>query len=192
MVEFTIYGNVQASRTWWTAWMCEELSIGFSNDPIDYIGERIQSEQYRAINPNMLIPCLKEGDFILWESMAINLYLAKKYRSPVSPTDLESEAHMSQWSFWAVTRIEIPLLTLRIGGRGYTVDDEKAQYFLKHIPMWDEEELERCRRVLHAAFRVPESLLARQPYLLGANFSAADLNVSCIFSRLTRDAIDMT
>ena len=101
-----------------------------------------------AVNPNSRVPSLKDGDFNLWESMAINLCLAKKYGAGLYPEGLEGEARVWQWSFWAVTRVEAPLLTLLIGSRKCAPESRMGQYFLKHISRWDDEELSRCRSVL--------------------------------------------
>ncbi|WP_407807974.1 hypothetical protein, partial [Staphylococcus aureus] len=43
---------------------------------------------------------------VLYESMAINLYLARKYGGPLAPIDLKEDAAMLQWSFFAATEVE--------------------------------------------------------------------------------------
>ncbi len=188
MTNLTVYGNIKTSRTWWIAWMCAELGLDFDNNPIDQIGEAIRSDDYRAVNPNSRIPTLKDGDFIIWESMAINLYLGKKYGDHLYPDSLEGEAQAWQWSFWAVTRVEVPLLTLLIGSRECAPESETGQYFLKHISRWDDDELTRCRNVLQDPLRVLDETLSTRTYLLGERFTVADLNVTCILSRLDRNA----
>jgi len=116
--------------------------------------------------------------------MAINLYLAKKYgRGRLCPSDLEGEALASQWSFWAVTRLEIPLLTLSISNQNITPGGAMHAYFLKHIPMWTSEEIARCRSVLDPPLAMLNERLAEAPYLIGPNFTVGDLNVSAILSR---------
>jgi glutathione S-transferase len=184
MTTLTLYGSIEGSRSWWVAWLCSELDLPFRNERVEsFTDQALKSAEYKAINPNGLVPSIKDGDFVLWESMAINLYLAKKYgRGRLCPSDLEGEALASQWSFWAVTRLEIPLLTVAVSNR-YSFSEAMKAYYLKHIPMWTSDEIARCRSVLEPSLAMLNERLAEAPYLLGSNFTVADLNVSAILSR---------
>ena len=93
MVDLTLYGNIDTSRSWWVAWMCRELDIPFRNERTEgSLDPSWKTPEYLAINPSGLMPSIKDGDFVLWESMAINLYLAKKYgRGRLCPETLEGE-----------------------------------------------------------------------------------------------------
>ena len=58
---------------------------------------------YLALNPNGRLPAIDDDGFVLWESLAITLYLAKKYSlGRLYPATLEGEAKTWQWSLWAV------------------------------------------------------------------------------------------
>jgi glutathione S-transferase len=39
----------------------------------------LQTADYLRLNPNARIPTLVDGDVVIWESMAINIYLSEKY-----------------------------------------------------------------------------------------------------------------
>src|SRR5262249_56668814 len=68
--------------------------------------------EHLALNPNGHVPVIDDDGFILCESMAINLYLAKKYGAGgLYPSGLQDEARAWQWSFWGMTEVERPLLT---------------------------------------------------------------------------------
>ncbi|OHX12607.1 hypothetical protein BI347_03135 [Chromobacterium sphagni] len=93
-----IYGTVH-SRTLRVLWMACELELDFVHHPLDW--QRCgQDADYLALNPAGTIPALKDGDFVLAESLAINLYLAG--REPrLWPQDEQRQALALQWSFWA-------------------------------------------------------------------------------------------
>src|SRR4051812_26426925 len=142
MANLTLFGSLEVSRTWWVEWTLRELGLQFDNEPQGHLDPVWKAPAYLAINPNGLVPSIKDGDFILWESMAINLYLAKKYgRGRLCPETLEGEALASQWSFWAMTRLEVPMLILTAANRNSPSGSDMENYYLKHVPMWTPEEI---------------------------------------------------
>jgi glutathione S-transferase len=76
-----------------------------ANIPLDYelvdlmTGAHLKPE-YRAINPNALVPVLEDGDFRLTESSAILKYLADKVGSPAYPKDLRERARVNEMMDW--------------------------------------------------------------------------------------------
>src|SRR5207244_7430357 len=105
-----LYG-IPRSRTARVIWMLEELQIPYENVPVSFI-EESRKPEYLKINPNGHIPALQDGDLTLFESLAINLYLARKYDKGLWPKSIEGEAKAYQWSIWAMTELEEPLLTV--------------------------------------------------------------------------------
>ena len=194
MVDLTLFGSIDGSRTWWVAWMCRELGIPFRNERSEgFLDPSWKTPEYLAINPSGLVPAIKDGEFVLWESMAINLYLAKKYgHGRLCPETLEGEALASQWSFWAITRLEAPFLVISASNRNIPADSEMERYFLKHVPMWTRDEVARSRSVLNGPFDVLNEKLASSPYLLGPEFSVADLNVAMVMARNLYAQIDLS
>jgi glutathione S-transferase len=185
MADLTLYGSIEGSRSWWVAWICRELGIGYQNQHTEgYLDPFWKTPEYLAINPNGLMPSIEDGDFVLWESMAINLYLARKYGSAsLRLAALEQEALAWQWSFWAMTRLEVPFLVVAASNNNFAPGSELEQYFLKHVPMWTPHEVERSRSVLVGPLDVLNKTLSTSPYLLGQDFSVADLNVAMVMSR---------
>src|ERR1043165_8517085 len=77
-----LYGNTRSGALR-CLWMLEEVG-----EPSEWIekslrAEDLQSADYLRLNPNARVPTLVDGDLVLWESMAINLYLAQKYQGPM-------------------------------------------------------------------------------------------------------------
>ncbi len=167
----TLYG-INTSRAFRCLWMLEELGIEYRHQPVDFRGEDLQSPGYLALNPNGRIPTLQDGELVLWESMAINLYLADKYGHDLGlwPDRLEDQALAYQWSFWVMTEVEHALLTVLMHKRVLPEDKRDAQ------------KVSRNQGVLRQPFGVLDQALEDREYLAGPNFSVADLNVAAVMS----------
>lgn len=76
MSRLKIYG-ILMSRAFRVLWMANELELDYENVPIHFADSSSKTPEYLAINPNGKIPAIEDGGLKLWESMAINLYLAK-------------------------------------------------------------------------------------------------------------------
>ena len=109
-------------------------------------------------------------------SLAITLYLAKKHSNGnLYPGTLEGEASAWQWSLWAVTEVD----------RGVNIWSLHAI----RLPPSERDAIKRneALKVLVAPFKVLDAAVAKQKYLLGSDFTVADLNVAAVISR----AVDM-
>jgi glutathione S-transferase len=96
----TIHGSAR-SRTMRVLWMTTELGLDFEHDPIVFDDPRLKSAAFLALNPAGAIPTIDDDGFALAESLAINLYLAKKHDlGGLYPTTLEGEAQAWRWSLW--------------------------------------------------------------------------------------------
>ncbi|MGI9326752.1 MAG: glutathione S-transferase family protein [Pseudomonadales bacterium] len=164
----TIYGQ-SGSRAIRALWMAEELSLDYTHDPITF-AEGTKQPGYEKINPNRRVPSIVDGEFRLWESMAINLYLAKKAGGALAPKDLEEDALMTQWSFWAMTELEKTLLQALFHHFGMFELDKDPGLVSENI------------QALAPQFTVLNDHLADREYLLGDRFTAADLNVASVLT----------
>jgi len=119
-----IYG-VARSRAFRTLWMAKELGLDYEHINVDFATGETRTPAHLARNPNGHIPVIDEDGFVLWESMAINLYLAKKHSlGRLYPRRLEDEARAWQWSFWGMTEVERPVLTA-LFNRAILPEDER-------------------------------------------------------------------
>ncbi len=164
-----IYG-VPASRAFRTYWMAQELGLEFESVPVSFSTGELRSEAYLKINPNARIPAIEDDGFALWESMAINLYLARKHGGPLQPKTLQDEARAMQWSFWVMTEVEKPALTALMH-RVLRPEDQR-----------DPAAAEAAIEELKPPFAVLDDALAMSDYLLGTDFTVADLNVAAVMS----------
>ncbi len=114
---------------------------------------------------------IEDDGFVLSESMAINLYLAKKHASPLYPSDPRQEALCWQWSFWEVDRL-----------------DRQIVAWFNHTSVLPEADrnptlAEALWREIVPALDVLDAALTRHAWLAGPAFSVADLNVAAALYR---------
>jgi len=164
----TVYGQ-SGSRAMRTLWMVEELGVAYEHVPTRFKDQAHESE-FLAINPNGRVPAIDHDGLVVWESMAINLYLARAFPGELTPEGLAEETGALQWSFWVMTEVEKPLLYglfHTLGMFGLEKSAAKAGNYLK--------ELDR-------PFAVLEQHLADREHILGERFTVADLNVAGVLS----------
>jgi glutathione S-transferase len=173
MSRLRIYG-IARTRAFRALWIAEELGLDYEHLPIEIGAAGARKPDYLAINPNGRLPAIDDDGFTLWESLAITLYLAKKHGA-LYPTTLEGEAKAWQWSLWAVQEVD----------RGANIWSLHAM----RLPPEDRDpqRLAEALMVLQPPFKVLNGALAGRSYLLGEEFTVADLNVAAVISR----AIDM-
>lgn len=172
-----IYGVYQsrASRNYW---MARELGIEFESVPVIQARAlenplaadarlNTQSAEFRKVNPNGLIPAIEDDGLVLWESIAINLYLARKHRGPLAPQSLAEEGLIEMWSFWAVNEVEQNSVKIV---RIYDAGQEDTQGGKDAIAV--------ASRLLKAPFEFLNGHLSEQDYLVGNRFTVADLNAA--------------
>ena len=175
-----IYG-VGRSRAFRTLWMAKELGLDYEHVKIDFANGGTRQPAYLAINPNGHVPAIDDDGFILWESMAINLYLAKKHSlGELYPTRLEDEARAWQWSFWGMTEVERPVLTA-LFNRAILPEAER-----------DAAAADAAEKALAGPLGVLEGVLGNSTNLLGPRFTVADLNVASILAWARPAQIDMS
>lgn len=165
-----IYGSVN-SRAMRVLWMASELGLAYEHKDWLPRAPETKTPDYRALNANGRVPTIDDDGFILSESMAINLYLAKKHKSPLYPSDPKNEALALQWSLWETDRL-----------------DRQVVNYHRHIS--DLPPAERKPEIAKAALEevtpamdVLETALKKSDWLAGPAFSVADLNVASALYR---------
>jgi glutathione S-transferase len=146
-------------------WVLEELGLSYEHVPTAIADTRTPA--HLKLNPNGHIPVLEDDGLVLFESLAINLYLADKYgRDSLWPASIEDRSRVYQWSFWAVTEVEQHLLTM-IRQEMFTPPER-----------CDRMAVEAAGQALQAPLKVLDDHLKDRDYLLGSKFTIADLNVA--------------
>lgn len=82
-------------------WLCEELGLAHAVEPWGAGFRPTDTPDFLALNPNGLVPVLRDGDFILWESNTICRYLAgREGRYDLLPVEPRARARVEQWMDW--------------------------------------------------------------------------------------------
>ena len=190
MSQLKVYGTPM-SRAARTLWMCRELGIPFEHVNVHFADGSAKTPEYLAINPNGRIPAIQDGDFTLYESMAINLYLARKHPGPLTPATLEDEARAWQWSFWVMTEVEKPLVTVLLQRLQLPPGSAEEKYFRQRVPMDAKKESEALAE-LPKPFGVLETELGETQWLGGDRFTVTDLNVASVMAWAPLANIDLS
>ena len=159
--------GISGSRAIRAIWGIEETGIDYEHVPVTYGGDS-KGADYLAVNPNGRIPALIDGDLQLFESMAINLYLAKRYGGALYPADTANEARAWQWSVWGISEIE-PLQMQIVIQKLFTPEDKRNPKVVEH-----------ATKSLQRPLKVLDTTLEEREWLVGDAFSVADLNVASV------------
>jgi glutathione S-transferase len=171
----TIYG-VYRSRASRNIWLAHELGLPFKHVPVIQhyrLGNaaapnaplNTRSPAFLKVNPNGHVPSIDDDGLLLHESLAINLYLAKKHGGPLAPANITEDGEMTMWALWAATEVETQALNVayhRVGN--------------PHGPK-DPKIADAAVAALRAPFAVLDRVLA-SGYLVGGRFTVADINTA--------------
>jgi glutathione S-transferase len=172
----TIYG-VYRSRASRNIWLANELGIPFKHVPVMQAYRladpnandaplHTRSAEFLKVNPNGHVPSIEDDGLVLHESLAINLYLAKKHGGPLAPANIVEDGQMTMWTLWAATEIEpqaIQILYHRVSKPPAERDAKVAQAAIN---------------ALRGPFGVLNEELAGSGFLVGGRFTVADINLA--------------
>jgi glutathione S-transferase len=154
----TLYGTRQ-SRAFRCLWMLEEAGVDYRLEAVDFAKGEARNPAFLRINPNGKVPALVDGELTLFESLAINLHLARCYAADLWPLHPNGESRLFQWTIWAMGELEGPH---DAANRSNTDLDADA---------------------LHTSLDALRATLLDQDYLLENRFTVADLNTASVLLR---------
>jgi glutathione S-transferase len=126
-----------------------------------------RSPAFLALNPAGTIPVMTDGELVLTESLAINLYLARSYGGDLGPRDAAEDARMQSAALNAATAIEpqtVAILYAYAEGRADTPEGQA--------------EIAACTDRLARPLGVLDAHFSQQEHLIGNRFTVADINLA--------------
>lgn len=152
------------------AFLLEELGVPWEKVTLDLSGRAHKTSAYLALNPNGLVPTLEDGDTVVFESLAIALYLADRFSQAglAPPLDSPVRGKYLTWMVWSMATLEAAV----------------AEVYLEQVRPADQQSaaaLAAGREKFKEAARVLSGELTAT-YLLGDSFSAADVLLGGVLS----------
>ncbi|SFI68341.1 glutathione S-transferase [Bosea sp. OK403] len=176
-MSLTIYGCYR-SRASRNIWLANELGLAFTHVPVIQAYRvpdpqapdaplHTRSADFLKVNPNGHVPSIDDDGFKLHESLAINLYLARKHGGPLAPKDAQEEGLAVMWALWAATECETHALTLQQHLAAFPPEKRKPEVAAAALA------------ALAAPFAVLDQTLAQGGgFVMGRRFTVADINLA--------------
>ena len=122
----------------------------------------VLSAEYKAMNPNSVVPTIEDDGFVLWESNVIVRYICAKHSAGVLwPLDVKERAESDRWMDWQQTTFNPALTTIfweRVRAPGKTPADQ----------------LQQAETRLDKAIAILDATLAQRAWMGGKTLTMAD------------------
>jgi len=101
-----VLGRVGSINVRKVLWACREIELPYVLQQWGTTDHPVESPDFLSLNPNGLVPVIRDGEFVLWESNAICRYLAAEHgRTDLLPVNPRQRAHVEQWMDWQATEL---------------------------------------------------------------------------------------
>lgn len=174
----TLYGTPRSSagRCYWTL---EEAGVPYTRKDVDMKNKEHKSPEFLKINPMGKVPAMVDGDVTLFESMAINFYLADTYKKELLGTTAGERGLVHQWSFWSIAELQGPIIEIFIQ-KVFTPKEKR-----------DNNIIENALNKLPNLLGVLNNSLSGKKYLVGNQFTLADINTASIVNICQMIGLDL-
>jgi len=167
-----IWGRRNSINVMKVLWCADELALEYERIDAGMAFGVVGEDYYRAKNPNGKVPCLEDGELVLWESNAIVRYLAAAYgQGTLSPADPSQRAGAEKWMDWQLTTPYADLTYLFWG----TVRNSPVHQ--------DSKRQAEAIRNLDGYWGIVDGALADSDYLQGNTLTIADIPLGCVMWR---------
>ena len=166
-----IYGhqNTSAGRSYWAL---EEAGVEYEVGEFSFKNGDHRSEEFLAKNPSGKVPVLEDGDAVIWDSSAINYYIAKKYKPELLGSNLLEETKVTQWCYFAVADMQPPVITAFIQ-KVFVPEERRDQAKI-------DENLKKAEKYV----TILDKVLKDSKYIASDTFTLADISMGWIFYAL--------
>ena len=174
----TLYGSPRSSAGR-CVWALEEAGVPYTLKEIDMRNKEHKSPEFLKINPMGKVPAMVDGEITLFESMAINYYIADNYKKELLGTNALEKGLAMQWSFWATSELQPPIIECFIQ-KVFMPEDKR-----------DHSVIEKNLNRLPDLLTVLDNSLAGKKYLAGNQFTIGDINTASVVSICAMMGVDL-
>ena len=167
-----IWGRTTSSNVQKVLWCCAELGLDYERVELGGPFGGNQDPEYLALNPNGLVPTVKDGDLVMWESNTICRYLCTTHGGErLYPKEPRARTHVERWMDWQLSSIGPPMGGL-LFGLIRTRPEER-----------DHAAIEAARRKALGAWTIVDEALEDRAYLAGGNLTLAEITLGTLVYR---------
>ena len=150
--------------------LSEHLALDLEVRTVDVYGGEGQSAWYKKLNPWGKVPTLVDGEFILWESNAILVYLSECFAdSALFAWDPRKRADILRWLFWETSHWQPTLVRVLAPRVSEILFPAAAPHTTS--PAWEDTELVALLVVL-------DSVLQSSAFVCGPDLTVADFSIA--------------
>ncbi len=159
MSAITLYEHPLSGNCYKVRLLLALLGLDYQSEQVDILKGASQTAEFKQMNPRGQIPVLRDGEALIWDSMAILVYLARRYGGDAwRPSDALGEAQVMQWLALSENELLYGLARARavkVLGRPF--------------------DLAQCQAEGHAGLGVLEGRLQESEWLIGERPTIADI-----------------
>ena len=152
------------------------MGIDIERIDVDLFKGESHTPEFLKLNPHGLTPVLQDGDTVIWEASAINLYLADKTHSDLLGRTSAQKLEVLQWMFWSGEQWRIFSTLLFNEWAGKTLMGKRPTDAVVELAMGN----------IRNAAKVLDAHLATRRYMVGDALTLADIDIAAPFSQYRR------
>ena len=160
-----LFGKSSSINVRKVLWLCAEMQLDFEHEEWGSGAQSTNVPEFLALNPNAMVPVIKDEEFVLWESNSICRYLAdKQARQDLLPSRGGERALVEQWMDWQATELNNSWRYAFMALVRRSPAHEEAAAVAASVDSWN-----RHMRILDA------QLAKTRAYVTGERFTLADV-----------------
>jgi glutathione S-transferase len=163
-MSLTIWGRLSSVNVQKAMLCVEELRLPHRRIDAGMSFGLVDTPEYRARNPNGLVPVIEDDGFVLWESNAVVRYLAAKHAAgSLWPEDVRARADADRWMDWQATALQPAMVD--------------AFYHLVRLPpeKRDASAVDPSRKRSEACVAILEDALSGKSFVTGERLTMGDI-----------------